>query len=109
MIVLPIRNDIPHQTFSTELEGVTYGFEFRWNDRASAWFCTIKTAEEETIVSNRKVVLNRPLFIRFTDERLPPGPIIALDTSGQDLAPGLEDLGPDGRVLVYYVSTSDES
>lgn len=106
MIALPIKLDTPHQTFSCDLDGVTYGFEVRWNARSEAFYMSIFTAEGDLIIANRKIVLDWPLFGRFADSRLPPGPIIATDTSGASSMPALDELGPDGRVLVQYLETT---
>ena len=36
VIILPCRTDLPSYTFEIDLEGRTFGFSFRWNDRAAA-------------------------------------------------------------------------
>lgn len=103
-LALPLRNDVPYFDFFVELEGVTYGFAFRWNHRAKAWFVDLKDADDQPIVSGARVVVDFPLFIRSADPRRPPGLFIVTDTTGKRIDPGEHDLG--GRVMVLYVEST---
>ena len=105
VFILPCRSDSAHYGFTTELDGVSYGFEFRWNVRDAAWYMTVLTGEDEIIVTGVKVVVDLPLAVRCKDARMPPGRFLAYDTSGQQLNPGLTDLGE--RVQLSYLD-SDE-
>lgn len=102
---LPITQDGAHFSFTCELDGVTYYFEFRWNDRDSSWFMTVGDGEGTTIVAGVKVVINMPLLNFFTDDQLPLGSLIATDTGGTDLDAGFGDLGR--RVIVTYLSPGE--
>jgi hypothetical protein len=104
-LVLPNVVDVPHYTFSTELDGVTFRFEFRWNDRASAWFMSLRDVNGNDLVVGRRVVVGFPLLTRFSDPRLPKGDLNAVDTTGTGTEPGINDLG--GRVKLIYM-TADE-
>jgi hypothetical protein len=103
--VLSLRNDVAHFELQTELDGQSYGFEFRYNERAAQWFFNVKTSEGETILSGVPLVVDFLLFGRFKDTRLPPGALMALDTMGQAKDPGPDDLG--SRVVVVYYSPSE--
>jgi hypothetical protein len=105
VIVLPTRRDLPHYTFEIDLDGKTFGFEFRWNTRDEAWRFSISDASGEVLLAGRKVVLGFPLIVRFRDPRLPAGDLSAIDTSGQDKESGLEDLG--SRVKLLYTPNAD--
>lgn len=101
---LPARTDLEHYDFTTDLEGSLYTFELYWNQRASAWFVSVADVDGQPIVSGRKVVLGAQLLGRAVRPAGPPGLLIAIDTSGASLEPGIADLG--GRVqLVYFDST----
>lgn len=104
-IVVPTRQDVPHYTFEIDLDGKTFGFEFLWNGRSGAWYFTITDAVGTVLLAGRKVVLGFPLLNRFRDPRLPAGDLAAIDTSGQYLEAGLNDLGK--RVKLLYTSADD--
>jgi len=103
-VTLPLRNDLPHFKFRTELDGAGYVFEFWWNDRAGAWFMSISDTDDVMILAGVRVVVDFPLAARFHDERLPPGVLVAQDTTGARQDPGLEDLGVR-TVLLYFPSS----
>lgn len=105
VFILPLKPDLPHYTFACELEGVSYGFEFRWNSRDAAWFMTILTGDDVVIAAGIKVVLDFPLGVRRASALMPPGSFIAVDTTGQGEAPGLNDLGE--RVQLSYLDSSE--
>lgn len=107
VVALPLLTDLgatPHYTFATELEGVTYTFEFLWDDRDGAWYMQIGDGEENPLTGMVRVVLGASLLSQFSNAALPPGQFIVKDTSGQDLDAGLADLG--SRVQVWYVDSA---
>jgi hypothetical protein len=106
MIKLPIDQNSSWFKFVTELDGASYGFEFRWNERDGAWYCTLRDGEDNALVSGRKVVLG-PMFWRFhaTVGVLPLGDIYVTDSSGTNLDPGYADLGR--RVVLSYASDAE--
>lgn len=105
-VTIPVKGEelVPFFEMRIELESVTYTLEFRWNDRDGAWYMSIGDAEGEIIAAGRKVVIDLPLFFRFVDPRLPPGQFFGVDTSGQKLDAGYEDLGERVQ-LIYFEST----
>lgn len=107
MIVdLPITQDGSWFQFSIELDQVSYGFEFRWNEREGCWYLTLRDGEGNALVSSRKVVIG-PLFRNFrgTAGVMQTGDVYVVDTSGTGLDAGLEDLGR--RVVLTYASDSE--
>src|SRR5579859_5325596 len=101
--ILPLLTDeaVPHYTFECELDGVTYSFDLAWNDRDGAWYMQIGDAQENLLVGSMRVVLGKIFAGRVQNPALPPGILVAKDTSGAEADPGLEDLG--SRVqIVYY-------
>jgi hypothetical protein len=104
--VLPIEQTGPWFQFQTELDGVTYGFEFRWNEREGYWFCTLSDGEGNPIVSGRKVVLG-PLFKKFRSREpvWPAADVYALDTGSGDVDAGFADLGR--RVILIYATDEE--
>jgi hypothetical protein len=104
-IIIPTRTDVPHYRFTTELEGRQYGFEFRWNERAGAWFLALSDAEGDVIGSGIRVRTGSALTTFITDARKPPGRFAVVDTAGKGKHAGASDLG--ARVLVYYTESAD--
>lgn len=104
-LVLPTRTDVPLYSFTTQLEGVTYGFTFRWNGRDSAWYFDLSDSDGNPLLSGRKVVLGAFLLARFRTPGLPPGEMQAVDTSGANVDAGLDELG--ARVQLLYIESTD--
>lgn len=106
-LVLPLAADVPHFDFQLALEGATYTLELRWNERASTWSLSAYDASGELLAAGRPVVLGAELLGRSGDARLPPGQLVAVDTSGKDLEAGRADLG--ARVQLVYVEPAGAS
>jgi len=100
---LPIEADARHYFYTLELDGRTYGLEFLWNERDEGWSLAVQD-DAGAELARARIVVGFPLFRRCLDERLPPGEFIALDTSGADLEPGVDDLG--GRVKLLYMEAA---
>lgn len=100
-IDLPVNQTGSWFQFSTELDGVTYGFEFRWNEREGFWFCTLRDGEGNALVSGRKVVLGS-LFRKYRSRAgvFQAADVYAVDTGAGDVDAGYADLGR--RVLIVY-------
>jgi hypothetical protein len=103
-LVLAADAAAPHYDFSTTLEGRVYTLELRWNGRSEAWFLSLFATDGTALLSGRRVVLGAALLGRSSDARLPPGTLIAYDTSGENRDAGRMDLG--SRVQLLYVEAS---
>lgn len=107
MAVLQLR--IPsgpssHQVVS--LDGVSIGLRLWWNARGQRWILDVEDAQGEAIASGLGLVTGVSLLARFgVRDDLPPGALIAVDTSGAGAPPGRDDLG--GRVRVYYLDRAE--
>ncbi len=104
-LTIPLASDVDHFAFTVELDGVTYGFEFLWSYRDSAWYFGVNDAEGAPIVSHRKAVVDLPLLSRFRRKDLPPGMLVLQDTSNEQIDPGLHDLG--NRVQLRYFTLAE--
>jgi hypothetical protein len=102
--LLPCNSNLPDFTFQCELDAVTYQFHFRWDERELAWFMGILDVSGNALINGVRVVVGFPLAVRTRyNTAMPPGALIAFDTSGQDLDPGLTDLGSRVQILYYSV------
>lgn len=107
VLVIPTRQDVPYYSFEVDLDGVTYGFEFHWNDRDQAWYFSVFDVTGTLLLAGRKVTLGSLLLNRFRDPRLPAGVLEVIDTSGTDTDATLADLGT--RVKMLYTEAADLS
>lgn len=103
---IPLRTDLTHYEFSITLDGVAYLLELRWNTREEAWYLDIRLEDKTDVVTGIKVVLGFPLGRRSQHAKRPPGILLALDTSGRDIEPGISDLG--GRVELLYLDKAEQ-
>lgn len=103
--ILPTKTDgTQRYSFTMQLVRETFGFEFMWNARGGFWSFVL-SASDGTPLLRRRVVVGTPMLVRFQDDRLPIGDFVAVDTRGEDLDPGLNDLGD--RVQFLYLSPSE--
>lgn len=103
--ILPTKTDgTQRYSFRIPLDGQSFAFEFMWNARGSFWSFVLSAADGTPLL-HRRVIVGFPLTGRFTDPALPAGELVAVDTRGTDLDPGLADLG--ARVQLLYL-TADE-
>lgn len=105
---------IPTKTDGTQaygvtvpLDGVAYRFDFAWNARGQYWTALVSDSAGNPLV-RRAVRIGTLFFARFRALNLtgyPSGEVLVLDTSNQDLDPGLTDLG--ARVQLTYLSADE--
>ena len=102
---LPLRSDSAHFSFQIELEGTTFGFEFRWNGRDASWYFTLLDAEGTPLLAGLRVVVRHLYLWRYRYFNLPKGELEFVDTTDADEEPGLTDLGT--RVLGLYTPSTE--
>jgi hypothetical protein len=96
---------VPHYTEVFQLDGVTFTLQFDWNSRASSWYMSIYDGGGTLLAAGRRLTCDFPPLARFHDRRMPAGLITVVDTSGQQLDPGIDDLG--ARVVLLYFTYAD--
>jgi hypothetical protein len=104
-LVIPLRTDLPAYTMSVELDGQTYVLQFLWNFEALGWFVSLFDAAGVAIFEGQRFVVDQPLGKRIRDARMPPGVLMAYDTTGKRQDPGLEDLGT--RTTLLYLTAAE--
>lgn len=106
MEILPTRTDGSNwYDFQVELENIVFSLEFIWNDREGSWYFNLYDTNGNMLLAGLKVTISMPLLARFISTSLPNGDFIAVDTTNQDIMPGLQDLGD--RVLFCYFSNAE--
>lgn len=95
-------------TTRVKMDGVDYNCRFAWNTRMERWFVDVYDSESNPIVMGLVLNVNTPLFRYYkTDDRMPPGEMMALCRTPDQEDPGLDDMGSDQRTqLTYYATTT---
>ena len=103
--IIPIRSDSPHFDLSIDLSGREYRLEFKWSVREASWYIRIYTDTDDHLYS-AKLVVGVPLGHRSVDPRMPPGYLLATDSTGRDLEPTWSEETQKGdlgrRVVLQY-------
>jgi len=100
LLIIPTRTDLDNYEMSVELDGATYQFIFAWNYRDQAWYFSIADSDGVPIASGVRIVVDWILLKHISDSRKPPGTLVAIDTAGTGVDPGLTELGD--RVQLMY-------
>lgn len=105
-LVVPVTTD-PFQSFRIRLDGTDYLLSLAYNQREDRIYLSLADDEENPIVSGIKVLANFPLLFRHRyDTRVPPGELMAVDTTTDGSPPGLGELGEGLRVQLVYFEAS---
>jgi hypothetical protein len=100
-LALPLLNDgTSWFSYQVELDGRTFGLEFRWNERDASWYLSLRDADDAPLLSGLRVTVGHLYLSRFRLLGLPKGELEFVDTTGQDEDPGFTDLG--SRVVLLY-------
>lgn len=105
MLVLSLRPDLTDYETPIALDGVPFVLRWRWSDTESSWYLDIQDEFREPLCLGVKVVIGPKLAKRRLVAGMPRGVLVAVDTSRQGAAPGIEDLGD--RVQVYYLGADE--
>lgn len=105
MIQLSIDPTLPRQRFTLSLDGVRLGVRLGWQERLASWYVDFLDSDNEPILTGRRIAVGDNLFASCSDDRLPPGMLLVIDTTGTDVDPGSADLGD--RVLLIYATEAE--
>ncbi len=94
----------PDYTQQCELDGQTYTFRIRWNQRAETWHFDLSTVDGVPIASGVKLVTGFPLFRKLVHPARPPGELCLLDLQMRDAEPNFDDFGTR-FALMYQEAT----
>lgn len=88
------------------LDGKPYRLPLRWSTRESCWTIGVSLDDGTVLIDGTAVRVGYDLLRKHVDARLPPGGLVAIDTSGQDADPGRDDLR-NGRVQLVYLTAAE--
>lgn len=98
---IPVRSDLPFYDMEVTLNGTAFFLDFYFNKRKDRWYMNIRDQDKEPILMGIPLLVNQDLlFPFFSNEALPLGIFLVLDTEGLQLNPGEFDLGD--RVKLMY-------
>lgn len=102
---LPTSTTLPYYEFEIELDGVEFKLEFRFNDRDSSWYMTIKDTDDVVLRAGIRVVLEWALLRLWAEATRPEGEIVSVN-QGEVLAPPtLNQLGAE--VVLTYLDSAE--
>lgn len=103
--LIPLVPSNPDYDMNVTLDGIRYIMHVYWNDRDAAFYFDMFAADRTPIATGIKITLG--CYLGRTTQAAPfnAGVIIAMDTYGNDIDAGIDDLG--ARVQMYYVPTRD--
>lgn len=102
---LPILPSIPFQSFQVELDGVLYGFEFRWNHRAEAWAMSLLDVNGDALLTGVRLCFGGPLLPISRSLATPPGELLLVESTAGVGDPKLDTLG--SQVLLLYMDAAE--
>lgn len=96
------------------LDGKPYRVLYAWNTREAFWTIGLSLDDGTELLRGVALRVGQGLMRKFAkfaastkaDEQLPPGEIVAIDTSGRDEDPGRDDLR-NGKVQVVYLTRAE--
>lgn len=91
---------------TTRLGDRDFHLTFSWSERDRHWYLSLATADGETIMDGRRVVVDTPLTVRLTHPLRPTGHLWCVDMTGDGRDPDLRDLGT--RCLFMYADEATE-
>ena len=77
--IIPLLPDSLHFDLSLDLSGREYRLEFKWSVRESSWYVRIFTDTDDHLYSAKLVGV--PIGHRRVDPRMPPGYLLATDST----------------------------
>jgi hypothetical protein len=106
IVEIPVPVDLPRFAIVVALDGTDYRLAMWWNTRDSRWYLSISLTDGTQLVSGVAVVVGFPLLGRFASPDLPPGMLLAIDSTGDGVEIGQQaDLG--NRVRLVYIPEAD--
>lgn len=108
VLIVPTSPDEPNYVQYTQLDGVVYQLNFRYNSRENTYRFDIALDDGTRVRDGVKIVCGISLLNPARWNPLcPKGILLAVPQNADDSPPGLGDLGEGRRVLLQYISAAD--
>ncbi len=96
----------PSYSFIVSLEGVTYDFQVRYNDREESWRLDIRDLDKTPIVQGIKLLPNQSITSQYVNSELFTGNLYFIDVFGKVTRPTFDSLGK--RHKLFYITREEE-
>jgi hypothetical protein len=83
------------------LDNIVYKLRFDWNDRGQYWALSIFDSADNILTAGIKLVLNYPLTMDIIKTGLPPGVLMATESTGKMIRLSQDDFIDDKAFLGY--------
>jgi hypothetical protein len=101
--VIPVIEGRAYTSQRMTLDGRDYTLDLKWNDYLECWTFSLSDSELLPIVEGVRITTNRPLFRWYkSDDRMPPGELVAITLTNDVSDPGFDDFGTGKRVELTY-------
>jgi len=104
----PEQSDKPELRFGAVMGGREFDMTLVWRPEQEFWTLAMVTAGNERVLDSIRVVANLDMLQPYSDSRMPPGQLIAHDTTLLQQPPGRNDWRERHR-LVYVDPTEPEA
>lgn len=104
LVELPMTNQNAAFTFSTDLDGITYNFKFRWNGRMEQWKFDLLDADLSPIINGVPFIVEVDLLAQIVKSGRPAGQLVALNL--KDTFVNADRFSIGGDVGLYYNEVS---
>lgn len=106
-LVIPV-SDFASYSEQITLDGQVFLFQFDLNVRGDYWVLQISDIDLNVLISGVRIVLDYELLSQYPGRGLPPGALIAIDTTGEELDANKDNFGPvDTNVSLIYIPVSE--
>ena len=106
IVEIQVHAELPNHSLVVSLDDTDYRMTLWWNTRDARWFLSVALADGTALVSGVAVVVDYQLLQRFASVDLPPGMLLAVDTTGNGVEISQQsDLGD--RVRLTYIPQAD--
>ena len=96
------RSDVPERF---RLDGQWYGVRALWNAPGQAWHLYLTASDGTDLLIGKAIRVGVDMLSQHVGASLPPGALVAVDTTGRGIDPGRTELG--GRVVLVYVTAEE--
>lgn len=91
--IIPFFTEFPNFSEQITLDNEVFRFDFTFNERAEQWNMSIFTVDGTPLIYGIKLVLGYPLLDQWVGRGLPPGELVILDTTGNEVGVTRDNLG----------------
>lgn len=100
--IIPLDSTYPKRSFRITIDGVSYVFRMRWNNRMERWIISISDSSDTLIVAGLVLNTRTDIAGQFRHLPIPQGLLLILHMKKELFDPDFESLDADA-ILTYSV------